>query len=161
MDKWIIYGIVEPETRKIVYIDFYIDEDNNYINKDDKVFLDSAIENMREENNPYRIDLINMWNASINIYNIETKIVALDILEDDKEICEITDAYRKLFKPKFCMQYYNDSSYSWRLCKDEEDKCSETDKYIKNGWLKYNGKEWVFTSPELENMWYGVDEDKE
>ena len=60
MDRWIIYGIVEPETRKIVYIDFYMDEDNNYIDKDDKVFLDSAIESMREENNPYRIDLINM-----------------------------------------------------------------------------------------------------
>jgi hypothetical protein len=107
---------------------------------------------MREENNPYRIDLINMWNASINIYNIETKIVVLDILEDDKEVCEITDAYRKLFKPKF----YN-SSYSW----NKEDTHSEAEKYIKNGWLKYNGKEWVFTSPELENMWYGVDEDSE
>jgi hypothetical protein len=45
-----------------------------------------------------------------------------------------------LFKPR-----YNISEY-------EEDTYSEADKYIKNGWLKYNGKEWVFTSPELENM---------
>jgi hypothetical protein len=116
---------------------------------------------MREEKNPYRIDLINMWNASINIYNIETKIVVLDILEDDKEICEITDAYRKLFKPKFCMRYYNNSGYSWKLCRNKKETRSEAEKYIKNGWLKYNGKEWVFTSPELEDMWYGADEDSE
>ena len=44
--------MIEPETRKIVYIDFYIDNEN-YIYKEDKVFLDNAIKNMQDTENPY------------------------------------------------------------------------------------------------------------
>lgn len=87
-----IYGIIEPETRKIMYIDFYIDRED-YVYKEDKVFLDDAIENMQYLENPYWRDLV--------LYKTNVKIVVLDILDNDSEICEITEAYRKLFKPKF------------------------------------------------------------
>lgn len=51
-DRFIIYGIIEPDTRKIVYIDFYVGKED-YININDKEYLTEAIESMQEEDNCY------------------------------------------------------------------------------------------------------------
>lgn len=117
MDRWVIYGIIEPDTRRIVYIDFYMEDTDKkyYTEMKDSEFIDNALETMLYEDNQYRRDLINMWNESIDPYEIGTKIVVLDVLTDDNEICEIVDAYRKLFKPKFNLSYYKNSAYTFIL----------------------------------------------
>ena len=110
-DRFIIYGIIELDTRRIVYIDFYIGNED-YLNIDDKEFLIESLETMQEEDNCYWRDLKNMWDRS----RIETKIVILEVLKDDKEVYEITNAYRKLFKPKYCSNY--NKGYNFRLEKE-------------------------------------------
>lgn len=116
MDRFVIYGIIEPETKKMVYIDFCIDkDDDSYMDKTEKDFLNLAIETMECTNNPYKYDLINMYNENISYYNKGIYIVVLDILDNDDEVCEITDAYKKLFKPRYCaydlINIYNDYEF--------------------------------------------------
>jgi hypothetical protein len=111
MEKYIIYGVVEPETRRIVYIDFYLGNEN-YINISDKEFFNDAVEKMQEENNSYWRDLDNMWHESMGMFDVKTKIVALDILNDDSEVYEIMNAYRRLFRPKYCVRYENKNNFS-------------------------------------------------
>lgn len=108
MDRFIIYGMIEPKTRKIVYIDFYIDENNDYIEMDDKEFLDYTLEQMYDEENPYVNDLRNMWNESIGYCEVGTKVVVLEVLNKDGELVEKTNSYRKLFKPKFNAWLYGE-----------------------------------------------------
>lgn len=150
---YVIYGIIEPYSKDIVYIDLYTLEIDHleYIKNED--YINNSISIMRLKGREYWRDLYTMN----KLYSDEDKdrinVVILDRwAEEEIDFDKIEDKlnyWRNLFKPR-----YNIGEY-------EKDKCSETDRYIKNGWLKYNGKEWVFTSPELENMWYGVDEDKE
>lgn len=111
MEKYIIYGVVEPDTRRIVYIDFYLGNEN-YINISDKEFFNDAVEKMQEENNSYWRDLDNMWHESMGMFDVKTKIVALDILNDDSEVYEIMNAYRRLFRPKYCVRYENKNNFS-------------------------------------------------
>lgn len=111
--------MIEPDTRKIVYIDFYVEDTKNhlYTELENKDFLETSLDTMRDEGNNYNRDLINMWNEGIEPYNNKTGVVVLDILNDDNEICERVDAYRKLFKPKFNLDYYNNSEYTYVLDK--------------------------------------------
>ena len=103
MDKWVIYGMIEPETRKIVYIDFYIDNEN-YIYKEDKVFLDNAIKNMQDTENPYWRDLVNMYENKL------IEVVVLEVLDNEYEAKEAMDRYIKWFKPRY---NYNNILYNY------------------------------------------------
>lgn len=155
--EYAIYGIIEPYTNKIVYISYTIYNWND-IEKypESEEIIKEAIDGMKYNNNSYWRDLNQMYYGNIDYNNYNKVLTGVVVLEDYYEIDKESDYlgerlnyWRNLFKPR-----YNIGEY-------EEDTYSEADKYIKNGWLKYNGKEWVFTSPELEDMWYGVDEDSE
>lgn len=155
--EYAIYGIIEPYTNKIVYISYTIYNWND-IEKypESEEIIKEAIDGMKYNNNPYWRDLNQMYygNIDYNKYNkVLTGVVVLeDYYEIDKEpnyLDKRLNYWRNLFKPRYNVDEY------------EEEIHSEAEKYIKNGWLKYNGKEWVFTSPELEDMWYGVDKDSE
>lgn len=149
-DCVVVYGLIEPYSRNIVYINTAL---CSYCIKDED-YIEHSIDVMKTDNNKYWRDLYNMNKVRLYDYKESINVIILDkwTKEDipyDNFAKERLNYWRNLFKPR-----YNIGEY-------EEDTYSEADKYIKNGWLKYNGKEWVFTSPELENMWYGVDEDSE
>ena len=119
MNRYVIYGMIEPDTRKIVYIDFYVEniKEKFYTELTNKDFLEVSLDTMRDEGNYYNRDLINMWNEGIEPCNNNTGVVVLDILYDDNDIYERIDAYRKLFKHKFNLDYYNNSEYTYILDK--------------------------------------------
>lgn len=119
MDRYVIYGMVEPDTRKIVYIDFYVEDTKEklYTELTNKDFLEVSLDTMRDEGNYYNRDLINMWNEGIEPCNNNTGVVVLDVLYDDNDIYERVDAYRKLFEPKFNLDYYKNSEYTYVLNK--------------------------------------------
>ena len=119
MDRYVIYGMVEPDTRKIVYIDFYVEDTKEkfYTELTNKDFLEVSLDTMRDEGNYYNRDLINMWNEGIEPCNNNTGVVVLDVLYDDNDIYERVDAYRKLFEPKFNLNYYKNSEYAYVLNK--------------------------------------------
>lgn len=130
MDRYIIYGMIEPDTRKIVYIDFYVEDikEKFYTELANKDFLEVSLDTMKDEGNYYNRDLINMWNEGIEPYNNKTSVVVLDILNNDNDIYERMDAYKKLFKPKFNLDYYNNSEYTYILDKGMHEL--DNNKYI-------------------------------
>lgn len=99
-NEYSIYGIIEPDTKKIVFIayyGYYWEESENTHKIYD--YLNDAISLMQgdDRRNEYWKDLNNMW----KIYGDKMSIVVLDVCDNQQDAQYMADFYRDLFKPRY------------------------------------------------------------
>lgn len=98
--EYAIYGIIEPYTRKIVFIDYYVyDWDNLEEYPSIENYIDDAIALMQgdDRGNEYWRDLENMWNSR----GSRMGVVVLDTCDIEQDAQYMTNFYRNLFKPRY------------------------------------------------------------
>lgn len=98
--EYIVYGMIEPESKKIVYIDWIgwsWEYHNDYPTKNE--YLEYSLERMNTNNeydNPYWVDLVRLYDYC------SIEVVVLNNIYDDKEIAQsLKEKYINIFKPKY------------------------------------------------------------
>ena len=100
-EKYAVYGIVEPHTRKIVYIDFYVyDWDNIKEYPSQKEMIEDTIDIMRDNNNVYWRDLYNMYENN-NYNEILIGVVVLESSDNLDYIKKRVKYWEIVFKPRY------------------------------------------------------------
>ena len=103
--EYAIYGITEPYTRKIVFIDYYVyDWDNLEEYPSIENYIDDATALMQgdDRGNEYWRDLENMWNSR----GSRMGVVVLDTVKTENEAMVKAEAYRKVFNPRYNLKEY-------------------------------------------------------
>ena len=105
----IIYGIVEPYEKGIVYINSIV-KDVDDVEYDNEDYIEAAIDSMMEDKNIYVNDLMNMYHYNIdhNKFNkVLTNAVVLErfLEKDKKDVVAYTEDrtyyWRDIFKPRY------------------------------------------------------------
>ena len=100
-EEYVVYGIVEPYTRKIVYIDFYVyDWDNIKEYPSQKEMIEDTIDIMRDNNNVYWRDLCNMYENN-NYNEILIGVVVLESSDSLDYIKKRVKYWEIVFKPRY------------------------------------------------------------
>ena len=99
MIEYAVYGMVEPHTHRIVYINYTVYDWSilkDYPNISN--YLEESIDLMNtndENNNPFWRDLYNMYE------NKPVEVVVLEVLDNEYKVIEEMDRYIKWFKPRY------------------------------------------------------------
>lgn len=105
MSKWVVFSIVEPRTKKILYID-YVKEGYN----SDRDYIVAALYKMKKDKNEYSNDLNRIYIS--DYYN---ELVAVVLMESNKksDAKYSKEEYIKMFRPRYNIEkveeyiYYN------------------------------------------------------
>ena len=97
--EYAVYGMVEPHTHRIVYINYIIYDWNILIDYPiENDYLEKSIDLMNtndENNNPFWRDLCNMYDDDA------IEVVVLEVLDNEYEVKEEMDKYIRWFKPRY------------------------------------------------------------
>ncbi len=117
MNEYAVYGITELETKRIVFISYYIYDWEDMIEYPSiKNYIEDAIAVMQgdDRRNEYWRDLENMYNASK--IGDGMGVVVLDVLQNEKDAQYAADYFIDMFKPRY--------NILDNKCKCGEDCCS-------------------------------------
>ncbi len=97
--EYAVYGMIEPKTHRIVYINYTI-YDWNIIEDYPNItsYLEESIDLMNTNDandNPFWRDLCNMYDHDA------IEVVVLEVLDNEYETKEEVDRYIKWFKPRY------------------------------------------------------------
>lgn len=121
--EYIVYGMVDPISHKIAYIDWMTwnwNFEKDYPTERD--YLEYSLDEMNtndEYDNPYWLDLARLYD------NVDIEIVVLDKIENDEETAErLKERYINLLKPRYNnWNYYNRYFNEMYTYKDNISKC--------------------------------------
>lgn len=118
MIEYAVYGMVEPKTHRIVYINYTI-YDWNIIEEYPNIsrYFEESIDLMNtndENDNPYWRDLYNMYK------NKPIEVVVLEVLDNEDKAQEAVQRYINWFKPRYNVNEIKHSLPPYMTIKPED-----------------------------------------